>query len=677
MSHSRESTGTGAVPTSKFRHWPALLLLAALAPACGEGGGVVVVNLASSVTITTPGASSGNVTITYSLIDPESDTCTILVEFSLDGGTSFATATAGPGGNGISGLTSSPTTGTSHTFVWNSLVDVGAANNATIRIRITPSDAQLGTAGTTTNFAVNNATNTRPSATITTPGASSGLVTINYSLIDTESNTCSISVTFSADGGATNNPATMGPGGDGLTNLTSSPPTGTAHTYTWNSLADGVATGASNANVQIRITPNDGQAAIAPTATGLFAVDNTTNSSGGALGSAIEETTVSAFVSSAATDGTSSFIVGQTGFAANNDQWRIEKRTLATGALDASFNGTGFRTVNPGTGGDLPLKLVIDGTAMYILAIKETGPSSGIGNWYLEKRLLSDGTLDATFNSGAGLTLAGNDGAPGALLVDGTSIYLAIGEKVGSNYQWRIEKRNKLTGALDTAFGSLGVIVEDINGNPDAPAAIVTDGTYMWLGGVYDASAGGSPPPYSKARFEKRRLDNGNLVAAFGTGGVITEVLNATDELEVKDIVRDGTSLYALIEVKPAVGNSLWRLEKRNLSDGALTVTVADSGASSQGSPGNGNPGNGLFIDGLNLYVGGTDSAGGGTWRLEKRLLLTLALDGTFGTAGVVSDLPAGGSGNQTTFVITGGVIYSGGLSSAGGDHWRLTARWK
>ena len=59
-----------------------------------------------------------------------------------------------------------------------------------------------------------------PTASVTTPtGLQTGDVTIAYSLADAESETCSIAVQYSPDGGQTWNSITAGPGGDGTTGL--------------------------------------------------------------------------------------------------------------------------------------------------------------------------------------------------------------------------------------------------------------------------------------------------------------------------------------------------------------------------------------------------------------------------------------------------------------------------
>jgi large repetitive protein len=112
-------------------------------------------SVASIVTPTEP--QSGNIAIAYVLADTQSDACDLLVEYSPDAGATWHAATAGPGGNGATGLSSTPD-GASHTFVWASDTDLASTYGPHVEIRITPSDAGgSGDAGTTGAFQVANA----------------------------------------------------------------------------------------------------------------------------------------------------------------------------------------------------------------------------------------------------------------------------------------------------------------------------------------------------------------------------------------------------------------------------------------------------------------------------------------------------------------------------------------
>jgi len=148
--------------------WRRVLLAAAAAiPACGGGGGGGTGGSLPPpppgppvAAVATPvGPQHSTVAIDYTLYDAESDPVTIAAAFSTDGGITFSPALPAFGNGSLSGLATSPG-GTLHTFLWNS-VDDGVATgggpvNTQVRVRITPSDAAAGTAGTSGPFTVDN-----------------------------------------------------------------------------------------------------------------------------------------------------------------------------------------------------------------------------------------------------------------------------------------------------------------------------------------------------------------------------------------------------------------------------------------------------------------------------------------------------------------------------------------
>ncbi|MHC5079622.1 MAG: hypothetical protein ACYTHN_11415, partial [Planctomycetota bacterium] len=425
-------------------------------------------NTPPSVAVTTPTAGqSGDVTISYVLTDGQGHNCTIAVEFSTDGGTNFSAATEGSGGDGTTSLTAGPA-GISHTFAWDSVTDgVGTTTaNATVQIRITPSDAAAGTPDTTGNFTVDNTTNTLPSVSVTTPsGTESGLVAISYTLTDAESHACSISIEYSVNGGVVYIPGT-GFAGDGLSGLTSSAG-GTAHTVLWNSFADGVATSASNATVRVRITPTDTLPG-APGATGNFTVDNTSIQSGSGLGApwpiVIDPSAGSDGFSDMVSDGTYLYAVGST--TPSDEEWRIEKRRLDDGSLVNGFGTAGVVSSDPSTNSEYAESITIDATHMYVVGTEwlQTGPDSN--RWRVEKRSLADGSLDTNFGTGGIVTTPGlGDFGPEKALVSSNRLYIIGFSEAGTignqDYQLRIEKRLLTDGSLVTAFGNNGVLEDN------------------------------------------------------------------------------------------------------------------------------------------------------------------------------------------------------------------------
>jgi hypothetical protein len=116
-----------------------------------------VIDTSPSVSVNTLSSpQSGAVTVGYQLTDADSDLCSIVVQYSLDGGTNWNPATTGSGGDGVSNLNTS-SEGVEHTYIWDSETDIGQVNSLDVLIRIVPSDAGgPGTAATTDSFAVEN-----------------------------------------------------------------------------------------------------------------------------------------------------------------------------------------------------------------------------------------------------------------------------------------------------------------------------------------------------------------------------------------------------------------------------------------------------------------------------------------------------------------------------------------
>ncbi len=124
------------------------------------------------VAVTTPqGTQSSGVGIMYDLSDDESDSCSIQVNYSINGGSTWYPATA-VSGSDTSSLSSSPN-GSPHYYVWDSVADLGYVANSNVQIEITPTAAGVsGAAIATYSFTVDNTT-VLPPPTINSPGDTS------------------------------------------------------------------------------------------------------------------------------------------------------------------------------------------------------------------------------------------------------------------------------------------------------------------------------------------------------------------------------------------------------------------------------------------------------------------------------------------------------------------------
>lgn len=122
---------------------------------------IVPGNVQISNIVTPDGEQSDEVTITYTLQSDQSETASIVPTFSTDGSDPTTTANEGSGGDGLTGLATSPD-GVVHTFIWNSLHATegitSIAREVGVLFKIIPKDASgdAGAGMTTNEFLVDN-----------------------------------------------------------------------------------------------------------------------------------------------------------------------------------------------------------------------------------------------------------------------------------------------------------------------------------------------------------------------------------------------------------------------------------------------------------------------------------------------------------------------------------------
>jgi hypothetical protein len=203
-----------------------------------------------------------------------------------------------------------------------------------------------------------------------------------------------------------------------------------------------------------------------------------------------------------------------------------------------------------------------------------------------------------------------------AIAVDSSFVYVAGRDYIGVGWRWRVEKRDRTTGALVAGFGSGGVVTSALPNDQGEPHDIAVDGTHLFVVGSQDADA--------SWRIEKRSIVDGSLDPAFGTGGVITLDDAGTYADEATAIVLDGASLYVAGRFVDALSNTIWRIDKRAKTDGSPDPTFSYVSTAFGGA-------RALARDATHLYVGGEQS------RFEKVDAITGALDPAFGAGGGVT----------------------------------------
>ncbi len=321
-------------------------------------------------------------------------------------------------------------------------------------------------------------------------------------------------------------------------------------------------------------------------------------------------------------------------------------------------------------GADQILATAIDSTYMYLAGFDTSG---GDNQWHLEKRNLSDGALVTAFDTDGIVTTDPSTGSDQilAIAVNTTHVFVAGFDNVPGNNQWRIEKRDIGTGALVTAFDTDGIIQFNPAADIDQITAIALDASAVYVAGFEDDDTG-------VWRIHKYDITTGALVTAFDTDGIITETLLAGAGNErIQAMAVDATYLYvAGFDILAGAGE--WRIEKRNLSDGALVSAFDTDGIVNSDPSINADAIYAMAIDSAYIYVAGYDGVVASTnfqWRIEKRDITTGALVTAFDTDGAVQVNPAADNDWVTTLDTDASNLYVGGFVDDDTGTWRAEKR--
>lgn len=166
LSMNRSVGPSPFLPTLSVRRALLAAVLGVGALACGHGSPG---NTPPMVSVAAPaGVQHGVIALAYTLYDGESSPASIQVDFSTDGGSTFAPATASSG-EGVAQLATAPG-GVVHHFAWDSAQDgVGRPAPAQVQVRITPRDALSGVPAVSAAFTV---VNTAKAYSLTLAGSS-------------------------------------------------------------------------------------------------------------------------------------------------------------------------------------------------------------------------------------------------------------------------------------------------------------------------------------------------------------------------------------------------------------------------------------------------------------------------------------------------------------------------
>ncbi len=338
--------------------------------------------------------------------------------------------------------------------------------------------------------------------------------------------------------------------------------------------------------------------------------------------------------------------------------WRIEKRRLDTGELVADFGTDGV--IEDGlAGNDEPVSMLIIGDYLFV-----SGYDSSESNQQWRTQVYNK-TTGASYmgkkNNPSGLSDRIMD-----IAADEDYLYLA--GSVSSSDQIRIEKRSLTDLNPDTAFNSSGYYQEDIvTSYGDFYQAVAVDSTHVFAAGTMNNDGGST----ASAIIDKFDKGTGVLDTAFGTAGRLTlPAGRVVAGMRIRDgflyaAVLSGfydemnSSMY-LYKISTADGSF------STAFGGGSDYRPVDPGGNH--NPLFGNP---LTLDDDSMYLvscRGYGSMGDPDWYIEKRSLTHGELDSFFGTGGVVYENLATTEADEypeTVFtddlnVFAGGVMHNG-----------------
>lgn len=271
--------------------------------------------------------------------------------------------------------------------------------------------------------------------------------------------------------------------------------------------------------------------------------------------------------------------------------------------------------------------------------------------WIIEKRRMRDGALETSFGTSGVLTVnisGSTQSSIGGMVIDLNegALYIAGDENSlgAGNSQWRIEKRNMLTGALISGFGSGGVLSTNPSAGNDAINDLLIDTTTGYLiAGGYDSLQGNG------WWIEKRSISTGALDTNFDGDGIIVYNPSGRPEMVSAMAIDEGGGYFYVTGVDDGAGNTRWRVEKRKISNGQLCTAAECGTLFGTGGAYVDNPTNGadqpltiqVDVAGNAVYFGGYDNNNGRQWRIVKVNALTAAPITAFGASGVVTFDPS------------------------------------
>ena len=335
-------------------------------------------------------------------------------------------------------------------------------------------------------------------------------------------------------------------------------------------------------------------------------------------------------------------------------------RYLPSGAPDPSFGTNGLVSLDIGGGDDVANAVLVQPDGKIVIAGQAI---TNNGQFVLLARYAANGTLDPGFGS-AGSVITSvlpvyNGGTGVARQADGK---LVVAAYCGRSAEFTV-LRYTTAGALDTGFGTAGVVRIPINSVADAAMAVVIQADQKIVAAGYTLVSGGQDIAVV------RLLPSGILDASFDGDGKLTTSIGGEDRAFAVVQQADGKLVVAGFTTQ---GGSERFALIRFLPNGALDLAFGVNGHATTAF----GVGDAVAYSILQQPDGKLVAAGSGvstnSYFALARYLPTGALDPSFGTGGLVATLfPANSAhtGRGLARQTDGKLVLAGTIMTNGIEH--------
>ncbi|MEI6713971.1 MAG: SUMF1/EgtB/PvdO family nonheme iron enzyme, partial [Verrucomicrobiota bacterium] len=320
------------------------------------------------------------------------------------------------------------------------------------------------------------------------------------------------------------------------------------------------------------------------------------------------------------------------------------------GALDTAMGGDGTFSASWGGWDDIARSVVVQPDGKFIVF----GDAFNASTYdFVVARYNPDGSADSSFNGNGRVWFdsGANDWASKVLLQPDGKIVLVGYSNVVSNYSFYVVRLNS-DGTLDSTFNGTGSVRVDISGDDYAQSAVLQPDGKILVGGY----TGNANAPHTVIRLNA----DGSLDSLFGAAGVAQLTIGSDHRSTGTLVQADGkVVLTGSTNLGGAWNFSAVRFNADGTLDGAFNSSGAQYTAIGSSAIANG----GVLQPDGKIVIAGTATISGQSKVALVRYTSTGALDGTFGSGGVVTT--AIGSFNADVYAIAlegdGKLLVTGG----------------